>query len=89
MPKVTIRVTKEDIETGRRGACGFCPIAFAVRRETNCHDVWVYDLTIDIKQHEHGQIAEYRTPFDAQRFMLDFDDGLAVKPFEFEMEPVY
>lgn len=81
-----IRITKSDIENGKRQDCHFCPIALAIRRAFfNKHgrdpdnvSVSYADICINGKK--------ALTPRKAFEFICDFDHGLAnVMPFSFSV----
>lgn len=78
-----ISVTEEDIRTGVRRSCTTCPIANATRRVCGDKIVWANTYTITIGLTE-GKV--FKTPGKAKEFILDFDNGNPVEPFEFELE---
>ena len=77
--KLVVKVTQKHIDTGLRGRCWLCPIAFALKDLTGknwrVHNDAVYyeDLEIPL-------------PWSAISFIKCFDEGLRVEPFEFELE---
>jgi len=75
-----IKITKLDIERGIRLNCYNCPIARAIRRCTGKELVGAGYFRI------HWGNNGCRTPIEVLDFMNDFDNGLAAKPFEFELE---
>jgi hypothetical protein len=74
-----IKVTEDDIKHGERGICNTCPVARAIRRATGAKYIAVDWCAIDIGD------KLYDTPRSAARFIYDFDNGLKVEPFEFEL----
>ena len=69
-----VKVTQEHINKGLKGSSCYCPIALAIG--PNC-----------VVQYSHITIGnkEYRTPQAVFEFLHAFDNGLPVKPFEFEL----
>lgn len=76
---ITVKVTQEDIQTGAKDNCYRCPIALALNRAlkkpVTC---WTYTYTI------HN--ISYTLPSVVSRFIVGFDGGDLVKPFEFQIE---
>jgi len=77
--KHKIEVTQQDIENGRTHSAFANPIAFAVRRAVGGRALVIVNGAIAT-----GKYAQM--PRDASDFLLDFDCGLMVSPFEFELE---
>lgn len=80
-----ICVTEEDIKKGRPLMGGVaCPITLAIRRAglnvARCSPSGATTMIGD----KETRIANM--PISALEFMYDFDMGLAVQPFEFELE---
>ncbi len=75
-----IKVTQEDIDRGIRCSTAHCPIVFAIRRETgnsaSVHLPVVYINGLDVAD----------LPLSAMQFVVAFDRGQPVEPFEFEFE---
>ena len=82
----TITVTDEDIERGVRKSYKFCPIACAMRRKK-------WDVLAVIEQYAEidveGDEVKFKLPYDAQKFIVNFDTGKEVAPFEFEVDIDY
>lgn len=88
MAKITITVTQEDIDKGRRESSCNCPIALAARRVFVNDSVRVspFDLVLYAKDDEE---VRYRMlPQEAARFIEQFDHQgpTQVKPFSFTVE---
>jgi len=81
MKKIIIKVTKEDITKGVEKGTTTCPIALAVKRISPF--VLRYVLGIDIWDTEGNR---YSMPLKAQNFIINFDAGEKVKPFNFKLE---
>lgn len=81
-----INVTDDDIKMGRKDNCRECPVALAIARDTNSYNVEVggsYLILIDDYRFDNsGNCLGLREVFD---FVWEFDNGLEVKPFSFEM----
>lgn len=72
-----VRVTADDIARARRGRA--CPVALALRRLTG----WLWDVGTDFAATPKGR--RFALPEAARQFGEDFDLGLRVEPFEFEL----
>ena len=81
---ITINVTDEDILRGRRKDPIACPIALAARR-AGLSDPWVHRLTMTFFRQSEPGCTEIRTdlPPETSGFILDFDRGCRVDPFQF------
>lgn len=85
-----IAVTADDIREGRRYVCERCPVALALLRA--CADgVFVrasyFSAALWFAGREaacQGHVTAF--PAEATRFVDDFDRGLDVAPFEFELD---
>lgn len=84
-----IQVTKEHIEKGREQSCRRCPIALALAEQLNC-GVMVNNSHVEIYKSRSVIPSELKElvllPKTARRFVARFDNGVSVKPFEFEFE---
>ena len=79
MVKTKVNITQSHILSGRKGACRFCPIALALKDafpESTVHVQGFY-FTIDGVQ--------FQSPKEVVNFISDFDSGLPVRPFSFEL----
>lgn len=80
MGRLTVNVTQEDIDAGRRCAPCFCPIALAASRATGepitvtARSLWIYDERI------------LSLPTNATDFMFRFDRGGYAVPFSFDID---
>lgn len=86
-----IRVTAEDIRLGCRYAGTACPVARAIGRairEANLGDISVNVCPDQIRLWPAftGEYTLYEIPYAARNFIMKFDHGRPVKPFEFELE---
>lgn len=76
-------VTKKNIRKGNRQGATSCPIALALNDAgfnavmVRHKFVWCYG---------NGIFNEVNLPEEAQEFILKFDRGEKVQPFEFELE---
>lgn len=78
-----IKVTQEDIEKGERTNACRCPISRALTRMGFNNSVATHHLNIFPK----GRIMKtIILPKEAKEFIRKFDNYMAVKPFEFELE---
>lgn len=81
-------VTDRDIQQGKPGWGSLCPVAVCIRRiygdgDGNAPLVNVGVNTIEINQHT------FQTPESVQQFIEQYDAGLPVKGFEFNLgEPL-
>lgn len=74
-----IQVTQEDIDKGIRQAPCSCPVGRAVKREIDgCVSVGYATVATEEKL--------YWLPDEVSNFIFNFDRGIIVKPFEFELE---
>jgi len=84
--KTRITVTQKHINHGQRHAPPSCPIALAVKEQLGTDDAWVDGSFIRAGRPSWDAFQEYWTPATAKPFIEDFDAGLVVEPFSFEME---
>lgn len=80
MGRMKIQVTQEDIDQGTPSEVCACPIALAAKRVFAHREIAVLDIVIQI-----GDRWEMALPDSAQKFIEEFDNGLPVTPFEFEL----
>lgn len=80
----TISVTASDILHGERCHCSLCPVALAAKRCTGADlaDVGEDHIALFFGP---GPTFRFDTPNSVKSFIRDFDDKLAVAPFEFEI----
>jgi len=74
----TIRVTQEHIDSGDKGRATSCPIANALRCEG-----YVYPSVC--AQFVRVGARMYNLPDSVTNFIQNFDKGVEVEPFEFEL----
>lgn len=83
--KITVNVTQEDIDKGKRGSCADCPIALAAIRALGTDEVRVTSDAIywmGLSVLRHAPIPEA-----GWMFIGGFDGGEKVHPFSFEIQP--
>lgn len=78
---MTINVTQEHIKQGCRVNCAKCPVALALKERTG--DLWLVGGSY-IRRNGHNDLIEL--PAVVTQWILDFDDGIEVQPFSFELE---
>jgi hypothetical protein len=78
--KKTINVTQEDIDNGNNADACACPVALALRRSFKVDDIWVQPYEMSANGHV------YMNPSKVRDFINNFDRGMKVKPFKFELE---
>lgn len=80
----TISVTQADIDAGKAGDCGLCPIALAAKRAfpDKFPAVSAYNLYLDSEPGKDDGEA-IPLPVRATEFVVDFDRGHPVGPVEF------
>lgn len=75
-----IQVTQEDIDKGEKNLCHKCAIALAA---TRAFGKPMKAMRWRIEDPATGK--SFTTPKEVGTFMFRYDDGLPVKPFEFEL----
>lgn len=86
MTTTNIHVTQDDIAHGHKHSGEMCPIALAMRRCLSVHSAHVgpsYAYVMDSQRRCLGRIEPL--PVSARTFILNFDRGISVRPFEFEV----
>jgi hypothetical protein len=80
---VSFRITKADIEKGKREDCALCPAALAVRRKLPRFRV-ASDTAF---RGDTGKNVHYETPLPkkVRHFINEFDNGRPVKPLTFSI----
>lgn len=81
--KYTIQVTNAHIQNGIKGNCKHCPVALAVMEITH-GEVLVGNDKLAAKINDNNHWAY--TPDNVNDFVYDFDAGMPVQPFTFEIE---
>ena len=84
--KVNVNLTQNHIYHGDAGECGSCPAALAIldalpgtQPDVEGRHIRLHRGTIG------GKSARVDTPQAVRNFIKDFDDGLHVEPFTFEL----
>lgn len=83
---MTVNVTQEDIENGTYSSL-HCPIGLALKRQTG--KIWWVSIgcaTLFDEMLTDEWPSAYILPDEASIFVSDYDKGLPVAPFSFEME---
>ena len=83
---MVIRVTQEDIVSGKRGNCRLCPVALAVKRAMpSAEDVRVLPGLIWFSSTEQDRWTSAMVAESVGDFIFNFDNfgSSKVKPFEF------
>ncbi len=85
--KKRICVTEKDIQKGEAACCNRCPVALALHRELGAE----YFVGLLIGSGWVAFVADrgedsLRLPVSCGDFAFRFDCGLAVEPFEFELD---
>lgn len=87
--QVTVEVTQNDIQYGRRKDCDHCPIAKAVGRVLSW-DFYAFadEEYISIRHEIRGAVDGFHinTPAVATEFMQAFDSCKPVAPFSFPLD---
>ena len=78
-----IEVTHEDIERGRPKSREACPIAHAIRRQSNLHFIEVNPCTL--RWCEGSKVKRRPLPEEARDFIREFDNAGPVRPFAFDI----
>jgi len=77
---VKIKVTQRHIDTAYPGECDSCPVALAIRDAVDGRPVSVFYGSIVIGK------SDCFMPDEVYDFVLDFDAGAPVEPFEFDLD---
>lgn len=93
--KLKIKVTKQDIQQGIMGRSSYCPVALGTNRAltaasgfaTVTSHIGAYNLGFALDDgDEYCSLGWQKTPSKVRRFILDYDEGKKVKPFNFTLE---
>ncbi len=79
---MTISVTQEDICNGKRKSNNNCPVALALNRQAGKG----HSMGFGICKKVGSKFRYFRTPPEVYEFVILFDAGIPVLPFEFELE---
>ena len=82
MRTITVEVTQDDIDQGRRRSSCECPVALAVKRATGAEWVIVGCSSVDIGDNKQP----FRLPDDARQFISNYDLGFRPEPITFTLE---
>lgn len=81
-----IEVTQKHIDTAKRSVSSYCMISAAIKSSLPDAKAPQTDLqTIRFTNPKTGVRAAYLTPRVAQQALIDFDQGVEVKPFSFAL----
>jgi hypothetical protein len=84
-PRFTVKVTEEDIDRAIRSDSYNCVVAQAVARAIpNAHHIEV-DTQLIRFTHGTGERYGYLTPYSVQGYVVAFDAGDPIRPFEFQL----
>lgn len=81
---VTVRVTKGHIEAGKPGKCLDCPVALAVA-DTLRYETLVSVCPFWIELTLAGELVRVHPPPAVSMFIVAFDSGELVAPFDFTL----
>jgi len=86
--KITVNVTKRDIERGAPRNSWYCPIALSMKRhkEFRKFSVVVSRSTVQVMSSLDANISSIQLPARAKIFITRFDRKLPVEPFKFTIE---
>jgi hypothetical protein len=90
----TIEVTQEDIDNGVAWECGKCPVALAAKRvlpfKPHVRSLAIYRKRRQQPSWRYGwyyiKVFAVDLPQEARDFISDFDHGVFVTPFSFQVE---
>ena len=84
--QVLIQVTQEDIDKGCRTSTRSCAIARALDRITHDRLGALVGKFIKLEDWYGEVVFRQRIPIVARNFISDFDSGLYVEPFSFQLD---
>lgn len=87
VPLMLIKVTDEDIRLGVRDSPCKCPIARAAMRAFRVKRVIMMTSRLRV-YHSRDRCINMLVPDSAKDFVIAFDDGESVSPFEFYVKDV-
>ena len=79
-----VKVTQKHIDSAEHGKPCFCPIALAIKDLKKYEEVEVYSDNARVAKKAGGDLKFVPLPPEAQTFIMEFDEGNPVEPFEFE-----
>jgi hypothetical protein len=80
--KLTVKVKKQHIEEGQRNDCKACPIALALDAQHPFGAGWSVGPEIAFRISDR---KKFFLPVDAQKWIIDFDDGKRVRSRNFTL----
>jgi hypothetical protein len=80
-----VQVTQDDIDAGLPCVSNHCPVALALNRATGCEWDVQGNGCCGIRMKAKNYFS-LNAPNDVAYFVEEFDDGLPVEPFEFELD---
>ena len=80
-----VTVEQRHIDAGVKHSACSCPIALAIREQTECFSM--YDVAVD-DVFASVQGRSYKFPQEATSFILNFDEGFDVNPLTFSMKEI-
>lgn len=83
---IKIKVEEKHIQDGKRGSPGYCPIALAIEDAGYWYPVVDKNIA-EFIDNEKGWAWEIDLPNEARSFIMKYDAGIEVHPFEFEVAP--
>lgn len=78
--KTRIEVTQDDIEKGVAKNCSACPVARAITKKLR------QGLVAGVSSVLLIDYYKFRLSIEAFLFVIDFDKGLPVQPFSFDLD---
>ena len=83
--RITVRVEQRHIDEGVPNEPGMCPVALAIKGQPGCRRVLVGHCGGHVYFENFRPPASFHLPKKVSKFILDFDEGEDVEPFEFKM----
>lgn len=83
--KQLIKVTQQCIENGEPNSADYCPVALAIREQTDYDYVEVYGKIGEVGDVYYDE-CNVSFPRSVERFVKRFDNNKPVKPFNFFLE---
>jgi hypothetical protein len=83
--RVAVRITQKEIDTAVKGNSSHCMLADAIKRSLGGKNVSVDLQTIRWSDPKKRERYIFLTPPQAQRAILQFDEGIAPKPFRLKL----
>ena len=80
-----IEVKQSHIDEGVQGSCDACPIALAICEVIDPYHLAVNRSEISFSMKNNEQPKSFYFPDNVFRFVSEFDRGIFVEPFSFEL----